>query len=87
MMCLSNSSLSNTIHHSLSHPHLTGVINESTIFQGDDEIHDDNDSSNCKVVDNARNCLHVSSDSNESSSFLNGRSTHVDSKVFFNGLN
>ena len=32
-------------------------------------------------------CLCDTSDSNESSSFLQGSSTHGDSKVFFNGLN
>jgi hypothetical protein len=51
-------------------------------------MHDNNDSSNSKVYDNDSNCLHDdSSDSNESSSFLNSTSTHGDSKVFFNGLN
>jgi hypothetical protein len=52
-------------------------------------MHDNNDSSNSKVVDNCSNCLHDTSDSNESSSLLKGTSssTHVISKVFFNGLN
>ena len=50
-------------------------------------MHDNNDSSNSKVVDNDSNCLHDSSDSNESFSFLKDTSTHDDSKVFFNGLN
>jgi hypothetical protein len=50
-------------------------------------MHDNNDSSNSKVVDNDSKCLHDTSDSNESSSFLRGTSTHRDSKVFFNGLN
>jgi hypothetical protein len=51
-------------------------------------MHDNNNSSNSKVVDNDSNCLHDSSDSNESSSFLrDSSSTHGDSKVFFNGLN
>ena len=50
-------------------------------------MHDNDDSPTSKVVDNDSNCLHDSSDSNESFSFLNGSSTHVDSKVFFNGLN
>jgi hypothetical protein len=57
-------------------------------FQGDDDMHDNNDSSNSKVVDNDSHCLHDTSDSNESSSFLRDcSSTHGDSKVFFNGLN
>jgi hypothetical protein len=64
-----------------------GVNNKSTFFQGDDDMHDNNNSSTSKVVDNDSNCLHDSSDSNESSSFLRGSSTHGDSKVFFNGLN
>ena len=80
MLCLSNSSLSNTTHHSPAHHHPTGVNNESTIFQGDDDMHDNNDSSNSKVVDNDSNCLRDFSDSNESFSFLNVTSTHVDSK-------
>ena len=87
MLCLSKSSLSNTIHHSLAHHHPTVVNNESTIFQGVDDIHDNNNSSNSNIVDNDSNCLHDSSDSNESSSFLNGTNTHGDLKVFFNGLN
>ena len=86
ILCLSNSSLSNTIHHSFAHHHPTAVNNESTTFQSDD-MHDNDDSSISNDVDNDSNCLHDSSDSNESSSFLNGSSTHVDSKVFFNGLN
>ena len=87
MMCLSNSSLSNTIHHSPAHHHPTAVNNESTIFQGDDDMHDNDDSPTSNVVDNDRNCLHDTSDSNESSSFLKGASTFDDSEVFFNGLN
>ena len=50
-------------------------------------MHDNNDSSISKVVDNDSNCLRDSSDSNESSSFFKGTSTHGDPKVFFNGLN
>jgi hypothetical protein len=50
-------------------------------------MHDNNDTSTSKVVDNDNNCLRDTSDSNESSSFLRGTSTHGDSKVFFNGLN
>jgi hypothetical protein len=88
MMCLSNSSLSNTSHHSFAHHHPTTVSNESTFYHGDNDMHDNNDSSNSKVVDNDSNCLHDTSDSNESSSFLRGSSSiHEDSKAFFNGLN
>ena len=50
-------------------------------------MHDNDDSPTSNVVDNDSNCLRDTSDSNESSSFLNGTSTHGDSKVFFNGLN
>ena len=87
MLCLSTSSLSSTSHHSFAHHHSTAVNNDSTIFQGDNDMHDNNNSLTSNDVDNDRNCLHDTSDSNESSSFLNGSSTHVDSKVFFNGLN
>jgi hypothetical protein len=88
MMCLSNSSLSNTTHQSPAHHHPMGVNNKSTFFQDDNDMHDNNDSSTSKVVENDSNCLHDSSDSNESSSFLrDSSSTHGDSKVFFNGLN
>ena len=86
MLCLSNSSISNTIHHNFAHHHPMAVNNESTIFQGDDDMHD-NDSPTSINVDNDSNCLCDTSDSNESSSFLKGTSTHGDSKVFFNGLN
>jgi hypothetical protein len=87
MMCLSNSSLSNTTHHSFVNP--TTINNESTIFQDNDDMHDNSDSSNSKVVDNDSNCLHDTSDSNVSSFFLKDSSstTHEDSKVLFNGLN
>ena len=87
MLCLSNSSLSNTTHHSLAHHHPTAVNNQSTIFQGDNDIHDNNNSSNSNIVDNDSNYLHHNSDGNESSSILKGTSTYEDSKVFFNGLN
>ena len=87
MLCLSNSSLSNTIHHSLVHHHPTAVNNKSTFYHGIDDMHDNNDSPTSNDVDNDSNCLRDSSDSNESSSFLNGSSTYEDSKVFFNGLN
>jgi hypothetical protein len=51
-------------------------------------MHDNNNSSNSKVVDNDSNCLRDTSDSNKFSSFLrDSSSTHGDSKVFFNGLN
>ena len=62
------------------------VNNESTIFQGDDDIHDRDDNSTSNIVDNDSNFLHHNSDCNEFSSFLKD-STHGDSKVFFNGLN
>ena len=78
LLCLSTSSLSNTSHHSFADP--TTINNKSTIFQGDDDMHDNNDSSNSKDVDNDSNCLRDSSDSNESSSFLKGTSTHEDSR-------
>jgi hypothetical protein len=64
-----------------------GVNNESTFYHGDNDMHDNNDSSNSNNFDNDSNCLCDSSDSNESSFFLRGSSTHGDSKVFFNGLN
>ena len=84
MMCLSNSSLSNTTHCYLGHP--MAVNNESTFNHSDNDKHDNNDSSTSKVVDNDSNCLRDTSDSNESSSFLKGISTYEDSKVFFHGL-
>ena len=88
MLCLSNSSLSNTIHHSPAHHHPTTVNNKSAFYHGDDDIHDNDDSPTSNHVDNDSNCLRDSSDSNESSSFLkDSSSTHGDSKVFFNGLN
>ena len=86
MLCLSNSSLSNTIHHDFAHHHPTAINNESTFYHGIDDMHDNDDSPTSNDVDNDSNCLHHTSDCNESSSFLNGTSTHVDSKVFFNGL-
>ena len=85
MLCLSNSALSNTRHHSFACHHPTAVNNECNFFQGDDDMHDNDDSSNSKVVDNDSNCLHDSSDSNESSSFFkDSTSTYEDSNVFFN---
>ena len=64
------------------------VNNESTIFQGDDDMHDNDDSPTSNINDNDSNYLRDSSDSNESSSFLKDSSrTHEESKVFFNGLN
>jgi hypothetical protein len=86
MLCLSNSSLSHTSHHSIAHHHPTAVNNQSTIFQGDNDMHDNDDSPTSNNINNDIICLHDTSDSNESSSFLKG-STHGDSKVFFNGLN
>ena len=85
MLCLSKSAFSNTSHHRYHHP--MAVNNESTFFQGDNDMQDSIETLTSKVVDNGSNCLRDSSDSNESSSFLNGTSTHGDSKVFFNGLN
>ena len=88
MLCLSNSSISNTIHHNFACHHPMAVNNESTIFQADDDMHDNDDRPTSNDVDNDSNCLCDSSDSNESSSFLkDSSSTHEDSKVFFNGLN
>ena len=87
MMCLSISSLSNTTHCNLVHPHPTAVNNESAFYHSDNDMHNNDDSSNSKVVDNDSNCLHHTSDCNESSSFLKGTSTYDDPKVFFNGLN
>ena len=87
MLCLSSSSLSYTSKHNWAHPHPTAVNNKSTIFQCDDDMHGKVDSSTSNDVDNDSNCLHDTRDSNESSSFLKGTSTHEDSKVFFNGLN
>ena len=87
MLCLSTSSLSNTIHQIPAHHHPTAVNNESTIYHGDDDMHDKNDSPTSNDNDNYSNCLCDTSDSNESSSFLKDTSSHGDSKVFFNGLN
>ena len=88
MLCLSNSSLSNTFHHSLVHHHPTAVNNNSTFYNGDDDMDDNDDSPTSNIVDNDSNCLCDTSDSNGSSSFLKGTSsTHVHSKVLFNGLN
>ena len=87
ILCLSNSSLSNTIHHSLAHHHPMAVSNKCTFYHGDNNMHDNNDSSNSNNVDNDSNCLRDTSDSNESSSFLISSSTYEDSKVYFHGLN
>ena len=54
------------------------VNNESTIFHGDDDMYDNIDSLNSKVVDNDSNFHHDTSGSKESSYFLNGTSTHED---------
>ena len=86
MLCLSNSSISSHSKHDFAHHHPTVVNNQSTIYQGDDDMHDNDDSPTSNDVVNDSNCLHDTSDSNESSSFLNGTSSHWDSKVFFNGL-
>ena len=86
MLCLSSSSLSSTSHHSFANP--TTINNESTFYHGIDDMHDNDDSPTSNDVDNNSNYLHNTSDCNESSSFLkDSRSTHGDSKVFFNGLN
>ena len=66
---------------------IVNTYTSCTIYQGDNDMHDNNNSSTSNIVDNDSNCLRDSSDSNESFSFLNGTSTHGDSKVFFNGLN
>ena len=68
MLYLSNSSLSNTTHHNLPHP--TTINNQSTIFQGDNDMHDNDDSPTSNDVDNDSNCWSDTSDSNESSSCL-----------------
>jgi hypothetical protein len=44
MMCLSNSSTFNTSHRSFAHPHPMADNNKSTIFQVDDDMHDNKDS-------------------------------------------
>ena len=87
MLCLSTSSLSSTSKHDFAHHHSTAVNNESAFYNGDNDVHDNDDTSTSKVVDNDSNCLRDTSESNEPSSFLKSTSsTHVDSKVFFNGL-
>ena len=85
MLCLSNSSLSNTTHRNLFHP--MGVNNESASYHSDDDVHDNNDSLTGNDVDIDSNYLCDTSDNNDFSSFLKGTSTHEDSKVIFNGLN
>ena len=70
MLCLSNSSLSYTTNCNLAHP--TTINIKSIIFQGDDDMNGNNDSSISKFADNDSNCLCDSSDSNESFSFLKG---------------
>ena len=87
MICLANSLVSKTSHHSFTHHHPMAVNNESTIFQCNDDMHDNNDSPNSNGVDNDSNCLHNTSDSNESSSFHNGTSIYEEAMVFFDGLN
>ena len=76
MMCLSNSSLSKTSKHDFAHHHPMAVNIKSTIFQGDDDMHDNDDSPISNDVDNDSNCLRDSSDSNDSFSFLNGTTTN-----------
>ena len=86
IMCLSNSSLSNTSKNNFAHHHPMAVNNESAIFHGANNIYDNDDNSNSNDVNNDTNCLCDTSDSNESFSFLKGTITYDDSKVFFNGL-
>ena len=87
MLCLSNSLLSSPSKHDFAHHHPTTINIKSIIFQGDDDMNGNNDSSISKFADNDSNCLCDSSDSNESFSFLKDTSsTYEDSKVFFNGL-
>ena len=62
MMCLSNSSLSNTTHHNLVNP--TAVNNKSTIIQDDNGMLDNGDRPTSNDVDNDSNCLHDTSESN-----------------------
>jgi len=59
MLCLSNSSLSNTIHHSLVHHHPTEVNIKSTIFQGDNDIHDNDDSPTSNIVYEQREIIDI----------------------------
>ena len=66
MLCLSTSSLSNTSKHDSAH-HPREDNNKSTIFQGHDDMHDNDDSPTSNDVDNDSNCLHHTSDCNESS--------------------
>ena len=55
ILCLSTSSLLNTIHHSLAHYHPMAVNNESTFYHGDNDMYDNNDSSTRKDADNNSN--------------------------------
>ena len=64
MLCFSYSSLSYTSKHDFAYHHPTTVNNGSTIFQGDDDMHDNDDSPTSNDVDNDSNCLHDTSDSN-----------------------
>ena len=63
MLCLSNSSLSNTSKHDFAHP--TAVNNNSTICQDndddddDDDMHDNNYSSNNNDVNNDSYCCMI----------------------------
>ena len=57
MVCLSNSSLSNTSNHSLVHLHPITVNIKSTFYHGIDDIHYNNNSSTSNDVDNDSNCL------------------------------
>ena len=54
MLCLSNSSLSNTTHCNLVHPHPTVVNNESAFYHGIDDMDNNDDSSKSNIVDCCR---------------------------------
>ena len=56
MLCLSNSLLSSPSKKDSANHHPTAVNNESTIFQGDDDMHDNDDSPTSNDVDNDSNC-------------------------------
>ena len=51
MLCFSYSSLTNINHCNLAHHHPTAVNNEITIFQGDNDIHDNNNSPTSNIVE------------------------------------
>ena len=89
MLCLSNSSLSNTSKRDFAHQTPTAVNNQSTAFQGDDDMHDNDDSPTSNDVGNDSHCLCDTWYQWQQWVFLflkDSSSTHVDSKVFFNRL-